>query len=65
MDSESSVIDETTHDVGFYNELVTNEEIENEEIKELVTDNNEMDNAIDIDIEDEFDDDEYLTNMDD
>lgn len=65
LDSESSVIDETTHDVGFYNELVTNEEIENEEVKELVTDNNEMDNAIDMDIEDEFDDDEYLTNMDD
>lgn len=65
LESESSVIDETTHDVGYYNELMTNEEIENEEIKELAIDNNEMDNAIDMDVEDEFDDDEYLTNMDD
>lgn len=65
LDSETSVIDETTHDVGYYNELVTEEEMENDELKEMVIDNNEMDNAIDMDVEDEFDDDEYLTNIND
>ena len=65
LESETTFIDETTHDVGYYNELVSTEDIDNEEISELKMDNNEMDNAIDIDVEDEFDDDEYLTNMND
>ena len=60
LETDITTVDETTHNVGLYNELITTEELEDPEIRENMEENIEINTSMDLEDEAEYDDDAYI-----
>jgi hypothetical protein len=60
LETDITTVDETTHNVGLYNELVTTEDLEDPEMTETMEENVEINTSMDLDDNDEYDDDDYI-----